>query len=238
MTEASLELSDIVSGYGDVIVLHGVSLTVAKGSITALLGSNGAGKSTLLQTIAGLLMLRHGTLRFERTEIGAFASSRRVADGIVLVPEGRMIFPDMTVEENLRVGAFARKARSAVASRLDRVYAKFPRLKERRRQAGGTLSGGEQQMLALGRGLMAQPRLLLLDEPTLGLAPIVAQGIFETIQELRAEGLTILLAEQDARRTLTIADWGYVLENGKIVMGARGAELLADPQINAAYLGI
>ena len=149
-----------------------------------------------------------------------------------------MIFPDMTVEENLRVGAFARKARSAVASRLDRVYAKFPRLKERRRQAGGTLSGGEQQMLALGRGLMAQPRLLLLDEPTLGLAPIVAQGIFETIQELRAEGLTILLAEQDARRTLTIADWGYVLENGKIVMGARGAELLADPQINAAYLGI
>jgi len=233
-----LSLADIVSGYGDVLVLHGVSLDVAPGSITALLGSNGAGKTTLLKTIAGLIVARAGVMRFEGAEIGALRSSQRVEHGIVLVPEGRMIFPDMSVEENLRVGAFAPKARVGTARGLERVYAKFPRLKERRNQAGGTLSGGEQQMLALGRGLMAEPRLLLLDEPTLGLAPIVTRAIFDTIQELRGEGLTIFLAEQDARRTLAIADRAYVLENGRGVMAGTGAELLADPQINAAYLGI
>jgi branched-chain amino acid transport system ATP-binding protein len=238
VSEAALVLSDIVSGYGDVMALHGVSLAVRAGSVTALLGSNGAGKSTLLKTVAGLLTPRRGAISFEGNGIGGLRASERVERGIALIPEGRLIFPDMSVEENLRVGAFAPRARPHVGRGLERAYALFPRLKERRRQSGGTLSGGEQQMLALGRGLMAEPRLLLLDEPTLGLAPLIAQSIFAVIERLRADGLTILLAEQDARRTLAIADHGYVLESGFRVMDGSGADLLADPKINSAYLGL
>jgi branched-chain amino acid transport system ATP-binding protein len=233
-----LTLTEIVSGYGDVMALHGVSLVVNEGSVTALLGSNGAGKSTLLKTVAGILTPRRGEIAFDGGVIERQRASERVERGIVLIPEGRLIFPDMSVEENLRVGAFAPHARPHVARGLERAYGLFPRLAERRRQSGGTLSGGEQQMLALGRGLMAEPRLLLLDEPTLGLAPLIAQSIFTVIERLRAEGLTILLAEQDARRTLAIADYGYVLESGKQVMAGSGAELLADPKINSAYLGL
>jgi branched-chain amino acid transport system ATP-binding protein len=233
-----LTLTEVVSGYGDVIALHGVSLAVSEGSVTALLGSNGAGKSTLLKTVAGILTPQRGEIAFDGDAIGGRRASERVERGIVLIPEGRLIFPDMSVEENLRVGAFAPHARPHVARGLERAYTLFPRLAERRRQSGGTLSGGEQQMLALGRGLMAEPRLLLLDEPTLGLAPLIAQSIFRVIERLRSEGLTILLAEQDARRTLAIADYGYVLESGTQVMEGSGAELLADPKINSAYLGL
>jgi len=238
MNAAMLEIRDLVAGYGDVLALHGVSCRIERGQITALLGSNGAGKSTLLKTLAGLLPPRRGAILFEGAEIGRTRSHWRVELGIVLVPEGRMIFPNMSVEENLRIGAFAPHARSQSSEGLDRVYAMFPRLAERRRQHGGTLSGGEQQILALGRGLMARPRLLLLDEPSLGLAPLVAQAICDTIQALKSAGLTIVLAEQDVRRTLTMADQAYVLESGRRVMAGTGAELLADPKINSAYLGI
>ena len=238
MSAPLLETRDLVSGYGEITALHGVSCRITAGKITAFLGSNGAGKSTLLKTLAGILAPRTGSILFDGVELVGTRSHRRVEQGIVLVPEGRLIFPQMTVEENLRIGAFVPHARRHTAAGLERVYALFPRLAERRRQPGGTLSGGEQQMLALGRGLMAEPRLLLLDEPTLGLAPMVAQSIFKTVEELNATGLTVLLAEQDVRRTLQIAHRAYVLENGRGVMEGEARALLADPKINAAYLGI
>ena len=233
-----VEIVDLVSSYGDVLALHGVSCQVASGRVTALLGSNGAGKTTLLKTLAGLIAPRRGRILLEGAEISRVPSNQRVEQGIVLVPVGRMIFRDMTVEENLRIGAFAPHARRQIADGLEQIYSMFPRLRERRLQLGGTLSGGEQQMLAIGRGLMARPRLLLLDEPTLGLAPVIAQMIFEKIKELKATGLTIVLAEQDVRRTLGIADWAYVLESGRSVMEGTGTELLSSPSIRTAYLGI
>lgn len=233
-----VEIIDLVSSYGEVLALHGVSCQVVSGKVTALLGSNGAGKTTLLKTLAGLIAPRRGRILLEGAEISRVPSNQRVERGIVLVPESRMIFPDMTVEENLRIGAFAPHARRRIADGLEQIYSMFPRLRERRLQLGGTLSGGEQQMLAIGRGLMARPRLLLLDEPTLGLAPVMAQMIFEKIRELKATGLTILLAEQDVRRTLGIADWAYVLESGRSVMEGTGTELLSSPSIRTAYLGI
>ena len=233
-----LEVEGLVAGYGDVLALHGMGLTVAAGSVTALLGSNGAGKTTCLRAIAGLLPARAGRIVFAGEDVTRWRSDQRVEGGIVLVPEGRLIFPHMTVEENLRLGAFAPRARGHLAEGMQRAYAMFPRLRERRRQLGGTLSGGEQQMLAVARGLMARPRLLLLDEPTLGLAPMAAAAIFETIAALRAAGLSILLAEQDVRRTLQRADRGFVLENGRTAMAGSGGELLADPRIGTAYLGI
>jgi branched-chain amino acid transport system ATP-binding protein len=233
-----LEVEDLVAGYGNAKVLHGVSLRAAEGGVTALLGANGAGKTTLMRAVAGLIQPARGRIRFAGEAIEAWPSDRRVEAGIVLVPEGRMIFPEMSVEENLRVGAFARHARGHAAAGLERAYALFPKLRERRRQLGATLSGGEQQMLAIGRGLMARPRLLLLDEPTLGLAPIAAQGIFATVAALRAEGLTILIAEQDVRSTLAVADHGTVLESGRAAAEGEGPALLADPRIRAAYLGL
>ena len=235
---ALLAASEIVAGYGNVEIVHGVSLEVAAGGITALVGGNGAGKTTLMRALAGILPLKRGSVSFEQRGIGALRAHARVEAGIVLAPEGRLIFPHMSVEENLRIGAINRRARSGAAAAMEEVYVLFPRLAERRRQSGGTLSGGEQQMLALGRALMARPRLLLLDEPTLGLAPIMANLIFETLIRLRGTGLTVLLAEQDVRQTLAVADQAYVIENGRLVLAGRGSELLNDERVKSAYLGL
>jgi branched-chain amino acid transport system ATP-binding protein len=233
-----LAADSVVAGYGEVIVVHGVAIGAEEGRITALIGANGAGKTTLMRAIAGVLPLAAGALTFAGRAIDRLRAHGRVEAGLVLVPEGRLIFPHMTVEENLRIGAINRRARPVLAEGLDEVYALFPHLAERRRQLGGTLSGGEQQMLALARGLMAKPRLLLLDEPTLGLAPIMTRLIFETLARLRAAGLTILLAEQDVAQTLALADRAYVLENGRIALEGSGRELLDDPRVKAAYLGL
>ena len=238
MSAPALEISGIACGYGAYMALHGIEFTVRRGEITALVGSNGAGKSTTLRALSGLLPLSRGSIRFDGDDISALKADRRVDLGIVMVPEGRMIFARMSVEENLRIGAFAPRARSVTKTTLEFVYELFPRLAERRRQAGSTLSGGEQQMLALGRGLMAKPTVLLLDEPSLGLAPIMADTLFEAIETLAGQGMTILIAEQDIVRTLALASTGYVLENGRIVMTGSGAELLDDPQIKVAYLGL
>ena len=235
---ALLAATEIVAGYGHVEIVHGVSFEVAAGRITALVGGNGAGKTTLMRALAGILPLKRGTVSFEQRPIGPLRAHARVEAGIVLAPEGRLIFPHMSVEENLRIGAINRRARPGAAAAMEEIYALFPRLAERRRQSGGTLSGGEQQMLAVGRALMARPRLLLLDEPTLGLAPIMANLIFETLTRLRDTGLTVLLAEQDVRQTLAIADQAYVIENGRLVLAGRGSELLNDERVKSAYLGL
>ena len=232
------EADGIVAGYGDVVAAHGVSFAAAAGEITALVGANGAGKTTTMRALAGVLPLRNGALRFDGREIGTLRAHARVEAGIVLVPEGRLIFPHMSVAENLRIGAINPRARAGAAAASEEVYALFPRLAERRNQLGGTLSGGEQQMLALGRGLMARPKLLLLDEPTLGLAPIVVRLIFETIARLRETGLSIVLAEQDVGQTLAIADRAYVIENGRIAFDGKGSALLGDPRVKSAYLGL
>ena len=233
-----LAAENIVAGYGEIIAVHGVSIAAAAGRVTALVGANGAGKSTLLRAFAGLLRVRQGSLTFDGRNIGALRAHARVEAGIVLVPEGRLIFPAMTVEENLRIGGINVRARPLLAQKMDEAYQLFPRLAERRRQLGGTLSGGEQQMLALGRGLMGCPKMLLLDEPTLGLAPIIAEQIFEVIVRLCTAGLTMLLAEQDVRQTLAIADKAYVLESGRIALSGRGVDLLHDERVKAAYLGL
>ena len=235
---ALLELHQVVSGYGEVRVLHGVSLTVAAGSITALVGSNGAGKTTLMRVISGLLPLASGRIAFDGQDIGAAATHRRIGLGLALVPEGRLIFPDFTVEENLKVGAIAPHARPERDRRIEEMFDLFPRLRERSRQAGGTLSGGEQQMLALARGMMAGPRLLLLDEPSLGLAPIVVEQLFDVIPRIRGAGVTVFIVEQDVRSSLELADTAYVMENGHIVQAGPAAGLLDDPSIKEAYLGL
>jgi len=233
-----LEVTDLVAGYGATQVLHGLSLQVQGGSVTGLLGANGAGKTTLMKTLAGLLPVAGGHLRFMGENIAAEPSHRRVLGGLVLVPEGRMVFPTLSVAENLRLGAINPRARPALKRSLEHVFHVFPRLLERERQAAVTLSGGEQQMLAIGRALMAQPRLMLLDEPTLGLAPIVAHHIFELIQRLVADGLTLLVAEQDVRRTLSAAQHAYVVENGRIAAEGPAEQLADDPRIRQAYLGL
>jgi branched-chain amino acid transport system ATP-binding protein len=237
MTDA-LVLTGLSSGYGAVVALHEISVRVAKGSVTALIGSNGAGKTTALRTIAGMLPARQGHIELDGADITSLRADQRVERGIAMVPEGRLVFAQMTVEENLRVGAIARRARPSAADRLDAAYVRFPRLAERRRQPAGTLSGGEQQMLAIGRALMADPDILLLDEPTLGLAPLMADVIFETIEALCRGGLTILIAEQDVRRTLALSRHAYVLENGYVVLDGMGAELQHDPNVKKAYLGL
>ncbi|WP_170760812.1 ABC transporter ATP-binding protein [Ruegeria lacuscaerulensis] len=234
---ALLEINDLGTGYGDVKVLHGVSIALEKGKVTAVLGANGAGKTTLFRTIAGLLPCMSGRVRFQGEDIGVLASHKRVEKGVVLVPEGRLVFPDLTVAENLRLGAINVRARAHSDDTLKTVMALFPRLEERKSQYAGTLSGGEQQMLALGRGLMAMPRVLLLDEPTLGLAPGIAKQIFSTIPELLDFGLSILIAEQDVRSTLKIADYGYVLENGLVGITGDGESLVRSPLVAQAFLG-
>jgi branched-chain amino acid transport system ATP-binding protein len=236
-TDSLLEIRGLSSGYGQVTVLHGIDVDIAKGSITALIGANGAGKTTLMRTLAGLIPARAGSVRFEGREIVDAPTHRRVDSGIVLVPEGRMVFTLLTVEQNLRLGGIAPHARGAIANSMDAVFTKFPRLHERRQQLAGSMSGGEQQMLAIGRGLMARPQLILLDEPALGLAPIMVKQLFATIDGLRRDGYTILLAEQNARLALEIADYGYVFQNGRIQLAGTGEELSGSDDVRRAFLG-
>lgn len=233
-----LETRNLSAGYGEVRVLHDVTLQVGEGSITALVGSNGAGKTTLMRTISGLLTHSTGNIDFAGDEIGDLTANRRVALGISLVPEGRMIFPDFTVEQNLRVGAFVTRARTRTDANLEKMFELFPKLRERRDQRGETLSGGEQQMLALARGLMSEPTMLLLDEPSLGLAPAISQLMFETVVQVRDSGVTVFIVEQDIRSTLEIADQAYVMENGYIVLSGTGASLLTNDSVKQAYLGL
>ena len=232
---AILKAEDIHVYYGSIHAIKGVSFEVGEGEIVTLIGANGAGKSTTLNTIAGLLHSRTGSIRFLDEDLSRLPAHRIVRRGLAMVPEGRRVFLQMTVQENLEMGAYT--APAGTAEGLEKVYELFPRLKERRRQVAGTLSGGEQQMLAMGRALMSRPRLLMLDEPSMGLAPILVEQIFEIIQNLHAAGATILLVEQNAQAALSIADRGYVLETGKIVTSGTGAELLDSPAIKKAYLG-
>jgi len=237
VSEALLQVSELRAGYGRVEVLRGVTLDVLRGEIVALLGSNGAGKSTLNNTVCALLPAWDGEVRFGG-EVLTRAHSRRVVQaGLIQVPEGRRIFPNLSVRENLELGAYAR-AHERRAGNLERVFATFPRLAERERQRAGTMSGGEQQMLAIGRGLMAEPRLLILDEPSLGLSPILVEEMFTLIRRLRDDGLTVLLVEQNVGQSLEIADRAYVLENGALRFAGTPAELLASDELRRAYLGL
>jgi branched-chain amino acid transport system ATP-binding protein len=231
-----LDVSTLHSRYGRIPVLHGIDLSVRAGEIVALVGANGAGKTTLLRALSGV-QPSSGKVAFEKREIQTLSAEARVALGIVQCPEGRQVFGPLSVEDNLRLGAY-RRGRAQAPSSLERVYAFFPALAERRRQAAGTLSGGQQQMLAIGRALMGQPRLLLLDEPSMGLAPRLVAEIFAAIRRLRAADTALLLVEQNAAAALAIADRGYVLETGSVVLAGTGAELLADAGVRAAYLGL
>jgi branched-chain amino acid transport system ATP-binding protein len=230
-----LRLEGLEVGYQDLIAVHGVSLEVRAGEVVSLIGGNGAGKTTTLRAISGLLPLRRGTIEFEGERIGGRRSSDIVRRGIAHVPEGRQLFPTMSVRENLELGATVRGGRAAA---LDGVFALFPRLQERERQLAGTLSGGEQQMCAIGRGLMARPRLLLLDEPSLGLSPVMVKLIFENLAQINGQGTTILLVEQNVPRALQLCHRGYVIENGRIVLDGSRAHLQASGHIKQAYLGL
>jgi branched-chain amino acid transport system ATP-binding protein len=230
-----LEVSNIAVFYGKIAALKGVSLTVDAGEIVALIGANGAGKSTTLKTISGLRPLSAGRISFDGRDISRLPGHKRVMIGIGQAPEGRGIFPGMTVQENLLMGAYAR--RGGVQAELAEVYELFPRLAERKSQAGGTMSGGEQQMLAIGRALMAKPKVLLLDEPSMGLAPMLVNQIFSIISEINRRGTTVLLVEQNAQQALQLADRAYVLETGRVVKSALAHHLLSDPEVQAAYLG-
>ena len=234
--EPILKVSDINVYYGAIHAIKGVSFEVNPGEVVTLIGANGAGKSTTLQTVSGLLPSRSGSIEFLGENLMGVPAHKVVAKGLAQVPEGRRVFLQMTVEENLEMGAYTRSGGDIDAD-LEKVYAYFPRLMERRRQIAGTLSGGEQQMLAMGRALMSRPKLLMLDEPSMGLAPILVEQIFKIIQTLHEAGTTILLVEQNAQAALSIADRGYVLETGKIVTSGTGTELLASPEIKKAYLG-
>lgn len=232
-----LELRDVRTFYGNIEALQGVSLLVAEGEVVTLIGSNGAGKTTTLRTIQGLLRPRSGEVLFRGEALNRVPADQIVRRGIAQAPEGRQVFPRMSVLENLELGAFTRRDQRAVHDDLERVFALFPRLKERRAQKGGTLSGGEQQMLAIGRAMMARPRLLLLDEPSMGLAPILVEQIYHTLREINAQGTTILLVEQNARMALSIAHRGYVLETGRIVLSDTADRLAGSDLVRKAYLG-
>ena len=232
-----LTISGLTSYYGRIQALVDINVEVASGELVALVGANGAGKSTLMRAISGVQPVAGGSVRFDGLDITRLAPERRVRLGISQVPEGRQVFGPMAVEDNLRLGAFTR-SRADCAQDLERVYAMFPILKERRHQLAATLSGGEQQMLAISRALMARPRLLLLDEPSMGLSPILVDETFETIQELRRGGATVFLVEQNAYRALSVADRGYVLETGRTVLTDSGAALLANERVRQAYLGV
>jgi branched-chain amino acid transport system ATP-binding protein len=234
---AMLEVSEIHTFYGNIEALKGISVTVDEGECVTLIGSNGAGKSTTLRSISGLTPPREGSIKFEGTEIGEVPPQEIVAMGISQSPEGRHVFPRMTVRENLDLGAYLRKDRSDLDKDIDRVYSLFPRLKEREKQKGGTMSGGEQQMLAIGRALMANPKLLLLDEPSMGIAPILVERIYETIAEINRQGTTILLVEQNANYALEVSKRGYVLETGSVALEDKSSELRTNPEVQKAYLG-
>ncbi len=232
-----LNVKDLKAAYGKIEALKGISLNVNEGEIVTLIGANGAGKSTTLKTISGQLHPAAGTIEFQGDQIGGVSPHKVTAKGIIQVPEGRRIFSRMTVLENLEMGAYLRSDKDGIASDLEHVFELFPRLKERIAQKGGTLSGGEQQMLAMGRALMARPKLLMLDEPSMGLAPVVVETIFEIIEKLNADGITILLVEQNANLALSIADRGYVMETGEIKLEGTGKDLLANEDVRKAYLG-
>jgi branched-chain amino acid transport system ATP-binding protein len=232
-----LKLEGLSVFYGGIHALRGIGLEVADGKIVTLIGANGAGKSTMLNSIAGLVKPSGGSIFWDGADISGKETKDIVQAGLVLVPEGRRVFPNLTVEENLRLGAYSRLDKAGVKNDRERCYTLFPRLKERRRQAAGTLSGGEQQMLAVARGLMANPRLLMLDEPSLGLAPLVSKMIFDIVREINKNGTTILLIEQNAHAALDIADYAYVLETGIITMQDTGKALLNDDRVRKAYLG-
>ena len=234
--EAILKVEDINVYYGSIHAIKGVSFEVNEGEIVTLIGANGAGKSTTLNTISGLLHSKTGSIPFMGENLGKIPCHKIVSKGLALVPEGRRVFLQMTVQENLEMGAFTQGGKT-LDDDLERVYTQFPRLKERMKQVAGTLSGGEQQMLAMGRALMSHPKLLMLDEPSMGLAPILVEQIFDIIRELHKAGTTILLVEQNAQAALSVADRGYVLETGKVVTTGTGHELLESPAIKKAYLG-
>ena len=232
-----LKLKDIHTYYGNIRAVRGISIEVNAGEKVCMIGANGAGKSTTLMTISGVNAPAEGSIEFEGRNITSTSAEERVTFGISQVPEGRLIFPDMTVLENLELGAYIRKDTAEMKSDMDKIFGYFPVLAERRRQRGGSLSGGEQQMLAIGRSLMSNPRLLLLDEPSLGLAPLIVKQIFEIIEQINEEGTTILLVEQNAQLALNVTDRGYVMETGEITIDGTSSDLLADERVRQAYLG-
>ncbi|WBV45376.1 ABC transporter ATP-binding protein [Pseudoroseomonas cervicalis] len=233
-----LTLHEVTSGYGRTTILHGISAEVRAGEVVTIVGANGAGKTTTLRTIAGLLRPSGGRISFEGEDISRLTPHEVVARGITLIPEGRQLFPFMTVRDNLRMGAYTPHARGREKQTMDEVLDLFPRVRERLEQQAGSLSGGEQQMVAIARGMMARPKLLMFDEPSLGLAPIIVAQVFAVVERIVATGVTVLIVEQNVVRTLSIADRGYVLENGEIVMADSGAALLRDDHVRRAYLGI
>ena len=233
-----LEVENLHVSYGAIKALHGVSISVPQGSIVTLIGANGAGKSTTLRALSGLVKAASGSIRYEGADITGIPAHKIVSRGLCLVPEGRMIFANLTVQENLAMGAYLQRDKAWVAKQTDYVYHLFPRLKERESQAAGTLSGGEQQMLAIGRALLGNPKFLMLDEPSLGIAPLLVKSIFERIVEInREQGLTILLVEQNANLALDVSSYGYVLETGAVLLEGPSADLKANPRVQEAYLG-
>lgn len=233
-----LKIENLTSHYGRIQALHGVSLEVNEGELVALVGGNGAGKTTLLRTISGLQAASGGAVSFEGKNITDLAAEKRVGLDIAQVPEGRQVFTALSVEDNIRLGAFTKSDKAGIAEDMEKMYTRFPILKEKRKQAAGTLSGGQQQMLAMARALMSRPRLLLLDEPSMGLSPVLVMEIFSIVEELKEQGVTIFLVEQNATAALRVADRGYVMETGKISLTGTGDNLLNDETVKAAYLGI
>ncbi|MBL0748201.1 ABC transporter ATP-binding protein [Nocardioides sp. G10] len=233
-----LEMKDAVLNYGKIQALHGISVEVNEGEVVSLIGANGAGKTSTMRALSGVRGLSQGQITFNGEDVTKLRADQRLRKGLVLCPEGRGIFPGMTVTENLNMGAYTRKDKSAIDEDYDRVFGLFPRLLERKKQVAGTMSGGEQQMLAIGRALMSRPKLLMLDEPSMGLAPMLIQQIFDIITEISQQGTTILVVEQNAKQALSRSDRAYVLETGNIVKTGTGAELLDDPSVREAYLGV
>ncbi|RLE00291.1 MAG: branched-chain amino acid ABC transporter ATP-binding protein [Aquificota bacterium] len=238
MAQPALKVENLETGYGEVQILWGINLEVPVGNLTTILGANGAGKTTLLRAITGILPVWKGKVTFQGEDITRLSPHERATKGLIMIPEGRMIFPEMTVLENLEMGAFNKKARTNLKKNMEHALALFPRLEERLSQRAGTLSGGEQQMLAIARGLMAAPQVLIFDEPSLGLAPKLVIEVFETIQKLKEEGITMLLVEQNAHLSLAITDYAYVLAEGKVAMEGRGEELEESEEVKKAYLGV
>ena len=232
-----LKISNLVVKYGGIVAVDGVSLHVGQGELVALIGANGAGKTTTLHTVSGLLKAAQGEIYFRGENITKLPAETIVARGLVQVPEGRQVFARLTVEENLKMGAYLQRDRAAIRRNYERALEMFPILKQRRRQAAGTLSGGEQQMLAIGRALLSNPQMLLLDEPSMGLSPLMTQLVFDALRSLKAEGMTILLVEQNAYEALDISDRAYIMETGNVIMEGRSSELISDPRVRDAYLG-